>query len=226
MRSNWWSVLFLSALAVVFARGAHAADGCAEQVARRAQAYYDGVRDVAADFEQTTRSASLAGGPPGETTTSRGRVVFAKPGRMRWSYREPEESLVVTDGALLWVYDPAAKEAQKLHVDENFLSGTAMLFLLGEGDLLREFRVTAPDGCQATPVRLVLQPRTEAPYERLEISVDPKLGEVSGTAVTDLLGNVTRVVFAHVEQNRDPDLSTFRFDPPADVRVLEIPPAP
>jgi len=63
---------------------------------------------------------------PGEETLTRGRVVFAKPGRMRWVYESPEPSLVVSDGETLWIYDPAAREAQRLPVTQGYLTGAAL----------------------------------------------------------------------------------------------------
>ena len=76
------------------------------------QRRYEAVRDLSADFVQTTRSVALGG--PGSAATSHGTVVFAKPGKMRWAYDDPEPSLVVSDGHWLWIYDPAHQEVQKL----------------------------------------------------------------------------------------------------------------
>ena len=90
------------------------AQGCAKAVAAALQRRYEAVGDLEASFEQTTRSVGL--GQPGATAKSRGSVVFAKPGRMRWTYAEPEPSLVVSEGKQLWIYDPAHREVQRLGV--------------------------------------------------------------------------------------------------------------
>ncbi len=111
---------------------------CAEEVALRVQGHYEGVRDLQAEFSQSTHNAVL-GDVPGAEIPARGRVVFAKPGRMRWVYESPEPSLVVSDGETLWIYDPTLKEVQVLSVDAGFLSGTAIQFLLGEGQILESF---------------------------------------------------------------------------------------
>ena len=201
-----------------------AAGDCAEPTARRVQAHYDAVRDLSADFEQTARSAVLGGGPGAAPATTRGRVVFAKPGRMRWEYREPEPSLVVSDGSTLWTYDPGLGEAQRLEGAESLISGAAIQFLLGEGRLLESFRVSALD-CGARPVRLLLEPREPASYERLSLDVGPD-GGILVSEVADLFGNVTRVAFSNVRTNTTPDPSTFRFEPPDGVQVIEVPAGP
>ena len=115
---------------------------CALEVARRVQGYYERIRDLRARFAQTTRSVTL-GSAGGTALDAEGEVFFAKPGRMRWSYSRPQQSLVVSDGETLWIYDPEQKEAQRMSVTAAFVSGAALQFLLGEGDLLAEFYISS-----------------------------------------------------------------------------------
>jgi outer membrane lipoprotein carrier protein len=143
---------------------------------------------------------------------------------MRWSYESPEPSLVVSDGRTLWIFDPAAQEVQVLPVDEGFLSGAAIQFLLGQGRILDAFAVESPD-CAADPVRLVLVPREPATYERLELLVDRSGGDIRQTEVFDLFGNRTRVAFEEVRTNTSPPAALFQFQPPPGARVLEVPAA-
>jgi outer membrane lipoprotein carrier protein len=177
---------------------------------------------MSARFEQTTRSVALGGS--GASTTSRGTVVFAKPGKMRWSYTEPEESLVVSDGQWLWLYDPVHAEAQKLPVGEGYLSGAAIQFLLGEGRILEDFRVEA-ERCDAERAHLDLWPRKPAAYEKLRVVADVGSGDILETEIVDLLGNVTRVSFRELRVNLDPPDDLFRFRAPAGVSVIELDPA-
>jgi outer membrane lipoprotein carrier protein len=200
---------------------ARATLGCADSAASALQRRYEAERDLEAGFEQTTRSVSL--GQRGATTTSRGSVVFAKPGRMRWTYVEPEPSLVVSDGKELWIYDPAHREAQRMVVSEAYLSGAALSFLLGEGEILRDFHVKALE-CGDSSALLDLVPRQPATYERLQARIDPRSGELLETTVIDLLGNSTTVALRDLRVNRDPDAALFRFDPPPGVQVLELDP--
>jgi outer membrane lipoprotein carrier protein len=199
------------------------ASACVERAVDAIQKRYETVRDLQADFVQTARSVAL--GAEGGVTTSRGRVTFAKPGRMRWAYAEPEPSLVVSDGEWLWVYDPARQEAQKLAVSEGFLSGAAIQFLLGEGRIRRDFTVKAVV-CSAERVELELIPRRDASYEKLRVRSDPATGELLETTVFDLIGNVTKVEFSATRTNLGPSDELFRFRPGPDVRVLELEPPP
>jgi len=198
--------------------------GCAEQVALRVQRHYDGVRDLRAEFSQSTRSVMM-GSVPDEGAPVRGRVVFAKPGRMRWTYESPEPSLVVSDGETLWIYDPTAKEVQVLPVDAGFLSGTSIQFLLGEGEILESFSVDAKS-CLGEEVSLRLQPKESSTYEWLELRVDAASGAILATTVVDLFGNRTDVEFEKVQRNSDPSDALFRFEPAEDDRILTLPSVP
>ena len=198
---------------------------CAIEHARRVQAYYNGISDLVADFEQTSEVASLEGKSLGGGE-SRGEVTLAKSGKMRWHYKNSDgsdASLVVTDGKTLWIYDPDAREVQRFAIEAGFLSGAAMQFLFGEGDLLQSFDVISKS-CQA-PVVLSLIPREAASYEKLELEVDAKTGQVIESAVFDIVGNVTRVRFQNVRTNQNPKPKVFSFHAPKGVRVLEPLPA-
>ncbi len=195
---------------------------CADEVAARVQHYYESVRDFAADFEQTTRSAVFGGALPGLAEPARGQVVLAKPGKMRWTYTHPEASLVVSDGVTLWLYSPVHKEAQRLPVTQGYLTGAALQFLLGEGQLLDTFRVSA-SGCGGDGrVELSLSPRESASYERLGLTVLEATGEVVATGIVDLFGNETRISFQQIRRNQDPAAETFQFEPEDDVDVIEL----
>jgi outer membrane lipoprotein carrier protein len=215
----------LGLIAVILCIGTGAAaDGdatpdCARDIATRVQARYDGVQDLEARFTQKSRSVALGGPGSGQEMEASGVALFAKPGRMRWSYEKPEPSLVVSDGQTLWIYDPTAREAQEFPVGKGFLSGTAVQFLLGEGHILDAFEVRS-DGCAGDVVRLFLKPREESSYETLELLVDPRSGDVRGTAVVDLFGNRTDVSFESLQLNRHPDAKRFRFVAEPGVRVL------
>lgn len=213
----------LAALAIAASAHAAGAGGpnsrdCGDAAAAAVQKRYDGVRDVRARFEQTHRSAL-----GGEDEVSRGTVVLAKPGKMHWRYEEPEPSQVVSNGETLWLYDPAFGEVQKLPATEGFLTGASAQFLLGAGDLQRDFAVTAVS-CGESEAVLELVPRAPAGYEKLFIEVDPASGDIRATRVVDLLGNVSRVRFSELELDTGPPPGTFEFEPPEGVEVIELSP--
>ncbi len=226
MRRTISSALALCLLAASAPPGVRAEEpaepGCRDAAVAALQRRYESANDLRAEIVQTTRSVAF-GDDSAQRLTSKGTVVIAKPGKMRWSYDEPEPSLVVSDGETLWIYDPVFREAQRLPASEGYLSGAAIQFLIGEGEIARDFEIAAID-CQPHSAQLSLRPRKPSSYEKLHVVVDPETGDLQKTTVYFVLGNVTEVAFSGIELNLDPDAQLFRFDPPADVRVIELEP--
>lgn len=241
MTSRARFAIAVTALALVFLHGAASSAGTessvdkpeseacdearARQVAEIVQRRYDAMKGLAADFDQETRSVVLAsdgidldGGVP---ESSRGRVTFAKPGRMRWEYREPEESYVISDGQVLWIHDVAAKQATRVLVGEEYLSGAALQFLLGDGVLTDTF-VIAPLACRPGVTELELSPRTPASYERLGMTVDVESGLIVESSIVDLFGNRTRIRFENIVVDPSSPEGTFQFVPPPGTEVVDL----
>jgi outer membrane lipoprotein carrier protein len=222
MPTRWIRLTLLCATSVLASATAlHASDetDCTERATRAVQRRYADVKDLSARFSQTTQTVGPAA--TAAPSVASGRVVLAVPGRMRWTYEEPSPSVVVSDGETLWLYDPEFGEVQRLPVaDAGYLSGAAVQFLLGRGDLARDFEITALR-CEAERATLELVPRAPASYEKLRIEALSS-GHVASTEIVDLLGNVTRVRFEDVRLNQEPAASTFRFETPEGVRVIDL----
>jgi len=194
--------------------------GTGEKTARSIQARYEDIRDIQASFEQNSESATFAGQPLMTPESKRGRVIFAKPGKMRWTYVFPEPSVVVSDGRLLWIHDVAAKSITRLEVTKGFLSGAALQFLLGDGRILESFEVEAT-ACEEGRIALDLVPKAEATYERLGLVADRVTSDIVATSVLDLFGNLIEIRFSEIEINRDPASETFELEIPDGVEVID-----
>lgn len=213
----------LVALCVLLAvsSAAEDTDGCVDDAIDSVQKRYESVVDLRAHFVQKGRSVTLAGSASAGETLASGSVVFAKPGKMRWSYTEPEPSLTVSDGETLWLYDPTHSEVQRMSVSGGYLSGAAVQFLIGQGDMRRDFSIT-PVACTLDTAELELVPRSDASYEKIRILIERPIGEIRRTTVVDLLGNVTEVEFSDIEANQNPDEAVFVFDAPDGVTVIDL----
>ena len=190
------------------------------EAARKIQARYDGIRDLTAGFEQVSQSASFAGEPLMDSEPKSGRVVFAKPGKMRWTYGDPEPSVVVSNGETLWIHDVEGRTATRLEVTAGYLSGAALQFLLGDGDLLEEFDVEAT-ACTADQISLELLPKNDASYERLGLVAARESGAIVATSVVDLFGNRTEIRFEGIAINQSPDAGVFEFLVPEGVELID-----
>jgi outer membrane lipoprotein carrier protein len=182
---------------------------------------YDSVQDLRAEFEQRSRSVVLAGTPEAAEEVSRGEVVFAKPGRMRWTYRDPEPSFVISNGETLWIYDVGASQVTRMRLEEGYLAGAALQFLFGGGRLEDVFRASTA-GCGQGGIVVELVPRTPSSYERLSLTADAESGLVTSTSIVDLFGNRTTILFLGIEFNQSPRTGLFEFSLPEGVDLLDM----
>jgi outer membrane lipoprotein carrier protein len=188
-------------------------------VVDRVQRRYDGAMDFRARFTQTLTSPAMA-----RKTNSSGTVEFKKPGRMRWDYERPERSSYISDGGLLWLYEPDDRQAFKQDLKSSQLPA-ALAFLTGKGKLAAEFDIAsaagAPYGGPGDYV-LALSPKAAEPQVKsIVFVVDPNTFDVRESVITDGQGNTNDLTFADIRTNaRVPD-SEFHFAPPAGVRVID-----
>ncbi len=188
-------------------------------VVAEVQKRYDGAADFRARFTQTLTSAAL-----GRKTNSAGEVMFKKPGRMRWDYEKPEKTSYVTDGGVLWLYEPDDKQAFKQKLESSQLPA-ALSFLTGKGKLATEFDISfagkTPYGGVGEHV-LLLSPKTpQAQVKTILFIVDPRTFDVRESVITDAQGNVNDLVFADIRVNTKVPEAVFHFTPPAGTRVID-----
>src|SRR5512146_3138237 len=160
------------------------------ELARKVQAYYEQTRDLEARFEQTYTYAGF-----GRRQVSSGTLRIKKPGKMRWDYEKPARKTIVVNGSRLVQFEPEENQA---YVDEHFdasAMSAAVTFLLGKGDLAREFELSR-DGAGG----LLLTPKEPDPrVASIALAVGPQ-GEVTATRVTDGSGNVNEIRFENVRR--------------------------
>ena len=191
-------------------------------VVAKVQKRYDDAADFKARFTQSLTSPALK-----RTTSSSGQVTFKKPGRMRWDYEKPDKSSYITDGGVLWLYEPDDRQAFKQDLKGSQLPA-ALAFLMGKGKLANEFDISfGPDrgastGGAVKNYVLSLSPKTpQAQVKSILFIVDPRTYDVRESVITDAQGNVNDVVFADIKVNTKVPETMFRFTPPAGTRVID-----
>lgn len=192
------------------ATAAAAPGSTAEELTRKVQVFYEKTSDLEAAFTQTYVYGGL-----GRKLTSTGTVKIKKPGLMRWDYRSPSPKVVAVTGKRLVQYEP---EEQQAWVDEQFDATAltaAVAFLLGKGDLARDFTPSLGEGGA-----LVLRPKQADPrVARITFTVGPD-GEVLGTSVVDGAGNENRLTFSAIKRNGGLRDAAFEVKLPAGTRKV------
>jgi len=206
-------------IAVVAAAAPQAPRPPAEELARRIQAHYDTVRDFTADFIH-----SYVGGVLRTRVTEQGRLQVKKPGRMRWDYTEPESKTFVSDGTELYSYLPADRQVYVSPLPSEDQATTAVLFLAGKGNLLRDFTLSyAEDQAGAAPgtVALRLDPKLpDRDYDWLVLVVDRTSLRIRSLVAADDQGGTSTFQFRNLQENVGLADRTFEFKIPRGVDVI------
>jgi len=165
----------------------------AQEVAAALQKKYDAIRDFTADFVHESEGGLLR-----KKQTERGIVQVKKPGKMRWDYKSPEQKLFLSDGRRIYLHVPADNQVVISPVPEQDQATTAVLFLVGKGNLTRDFNVTYTEGGGPDTYALRLQPKLpERDYDWLQLVVDRRTLQIRTLTAADAQGGRSTFQFSH-----------------------------
>ena len=198
---------------ILLAPGLASAEDVSEIVSKL-QKSYESISTISASFTQETSSKGMKA-----AQTSKGKVWFKKPGKMRWEYSVPEGDLIVSDGKKIWVFQPDLNQVIEKDIDESATRLTTD-FLSGIGDITKDFKVSLA-GSEGGYHRLSLVPKEEQPnLKRLTLDVDKTSFVIKKTAVVDHFGNETRVELKDIKTNASVQDKLFKFTLPKGAQVV------
>ncbi len=179
---------------------------------RRLQERYDCTRSLQANFDETLNS------PGGMTRTRKGTVYFKKVGRMRWEFAAPSEGTVVSDGKTVYDYEKDLNQVVELPVNKA-LKSSATAFLLGLGNIHRDFNVSMPRTSSADGLlHVILTPKGGG--DTMELGLDPKSYNIVNFKLTNQVGGITELKFNDIRTNVALDDSLFSFTVPEGVDIV------
>ena len=181
------------------------------------QRWLDGTDDLRGRFEQRLVSGAL-----GADLAEEGELFIARPGRMRWDYREPERKVAIVDGERTWLY---LEEDEQLILGRLEEQGELLPRLLaGEGRVAEEFEATllaGPRRAGGGVYQLQLVPRGgDHAFENVVLALRPPRFAIEAAEVLDAAGNRVFYRFFDLRRNRGLPQGLFRFVPPEDTAVL------
>ena len=187
----------------------------APQVAAALQAKYNQIHDFSADFVQEWESVLK------RKITERGSVQVKKPGKMRWDYAPPSKKVFVSDGVNLFLFEPADNQVTKSAVPKQDEATTAVLFLVGKGNLTRDFNVSFLPNAPAGTYSLRLDPKLpERDYDWLQVVVDQQTMQIRTLTTADRQGGQSKFTFSNFKENTGVSDSRFDFKIPRGANVV------
>lgn len=164
----------------------------------KANAYFNGVRTMAADFTQI--------GADGRQT--KGKFYLQKPGRLRFVYDAPSPLEIIADGRSV-----AVRNRKLAKQDLYFIGQTPLKFLLNNQiDLARDTRILeAKAGPETTFIRIE-DKATFGGTSRIQLFFDTKTFALTRWVVFDPQGYETKVSLAKIDLQTKPDPALFRIN--------------
>jgi outer membrane lipoprotein carrier protein len=189
-----------------------------KQVLDRLQRHYRDTKSFSAKFNE---EIAAVGAPKRQR---QGTVSFRKPGRMRWEFGDPEKQTIVSDGETVYSYDPDLNQVVETPLKQALTSSSATSFLLGIGNINRDFKAAFVTPQTTGQIDLILD--AKAGGYKIEIGLDPKTYNLITLTLIDQLGNTTKIDFSDIHDNVELPDSTFAFKAPAGADIVTAPASP
>jgi outer membrane lipoprotein carrier protein len=189
-----------------------------DQAVACVQWVYDQSRTFQASFQQLFTVKAYA-----TEKRSSGQVIFEKPGKMLWKYDNPQNNRVVSDGALIKVYEANNQQMYEQAMEKSQYPA-ALSFLTGTGKLSDSFDFDVQPGNKfgfGGGYVLVGTPKQPTPaYSKVLFYVDTGTSQVRRVMIIDGQGNRNRFDFSNPQFNTAVPPDTFRYTPPPGTTVV------
>ncbi len=164
----------------------------------------------------------------GRKRVESGTAYFARGGRMRWDYRQPNEKLFLCDGKKLWLYVPAEKQVARSAARGSEDVRAPFHLLLSRLNLRKIFSKIEFADQELKPVagnrvlRAFPQRGYEEEYHEVLIELNPAF-DICRLVVFYADHSTMEFAFDRIERNFAIPPSLFRFSAPPGAEVIDRP---
>ena len=146
-----------------------------------------------------------------------GQFFFKKPNLFKWDYLEPSKNQLISDGELLYLYDPDLKQVVISQLKK--FGGLSPAMLLVTSDIESLFEITIVQDEKGTDWfrALPLEPE-KANFKEVFINFIQK--ELKGMRIIDGFNNTTEIEFIKVSRNTEINEAIFLFNTPDDIDII------
>ena len=213
-----FAVLLLLSTLPAFLAASGVASMPLDQFVTEVQKSYHDVQAIRADFTQTYDSG-------GGSRVESGTVVFARGGRMRWDYREPEKKVFLSNKKEVLLYLPEQSQLNRSSVKESEDYRVPFRLLLSRLDLRKVFVKFEDAGheFQHPPEDRVIiaYPKDAAKlgYKHVVMEFDPQL-DIRRLIIVYSNNSVMRFRFSHIDRNPKIAATLFELTPPPGTQII------
>jgi outer membrane lipoprotein carrier protein len=217
------SLLFLFALmAVSPASGEEIDPG---HIASKLQSTYENAANIVAQFSQTT---TMKFSP--RVRQGAGKMIFLKPGRMRWDYITPDYQVLISDGETISMYFEKSSQMIISNAKDYLQSDVTYSFFAGTGNILKDFDISGPgfENNQPDTYLIKLIPKSTHPQvSSMHAWISRETFLIKQLQIIDHFDTVTNLYFTNITidadsyDNRKIGKDLFYFTPPAGTEIIE-----
>lgn len=162
----------------------------------------------------TSEFTQLIVNEAGETLQEgKGTLTISKPNLVNWHTTEPDETLIVSDGANLWFYDPFIEQATVYSFNQS-IANTPVLLLTSEDESLWDnYRVS-----QHTPNAYLIH-SLDANNQVKSMELFFKNQQLHKLIIEDSTGQFNQITLIELDTITIPDSALFTFKPSEDVNI-------
>ncbi|MEM1263426.1 MAG: outer membrane lipoprotein chaperone LolA [Pseudomonadota bacterium] len=174
--------------------------------------FLDETTSVVANFEQ-----ELTDSEGRLVESSRGRLLIERPGRLRWDYEEPDQT-VLADGQRLWLFD---REVDQVTISDqaDTLGGSPAALLAGSSDALNAFERAATYSVDDIDWFELTPRNDDVDFATVRIGFDD--ATLRAMVLDDRLGQRTLIRFSAVTLNESIDDGEFSLEIPTYVDIVD-----
>ena len=147
-----------------------------------------------------------------------GQFFFKKPNLFKWDYLEPSKSQLISDGELLYLYDPDLKQVVISQLKK--IGGISPAMLLVASNVGSLFKISNIRDSKGVNWFKALPHKPEkANFKKVFINF--KQGKLKRMRIIDGFDNTTEINFFKVNQNPTINEALFLFNTPEDIDVIK-----
>ena len=147
-----------------------------------------------------------------------GIFTFKKPNFFRWIYQKPFESQIVSDGELLYLYDPDLKQVVISSLKK--LGGVSPAMLLVSGDISNLFELNYLENIESKNwFEAIPKDKSRTTFKSVLINFEAE--KINEMRVIDNFDRTTIIVFSSLVVNNKIDDEYFLFNTPENVDVIK-----
>ena len=189
-----------------------------DQFITRVQKSYHDVRAIRANFTQTYDSG-------GGSRVESGTVVFARGGRMRWDYREPEKKVFLSNKKEVLLYLPEQSQLNRSSVKSSEDYRVPFRLLLSRLDLRKVFYKFEDAGTEFRPPPedrvIIAYPKNaeKLGYKHVVMEFDPQM-DIRRLVIVYANDTIMKFSFSHIDRNPRLAATLFELTPPPGTQII------